>query len=341
MTAPRGYSMRETERALRLLAPGAIDEPLPAFLGDRFVGILYRRPDGKVDAWPASEGVSCGWPNYNAFQTAVKNGRWRQAWFSFDSTLSTTLIWNDFWPIFAGTYTGASGAARQFTDTTVGRIPVGGNTPGGMTKHITNVMATCNSTATGIYLFYDRVLSYESLSFSTSPVALTNASAALRYTTGGLRCFATVQTVTGASASSWSAIAYTNPATTAQTIPLSTNPAIIGPSLATPSTGVAASTTWIIDGFGPFFALAAGDSGILTLTSYTMTGANTGTLALILAHPFILWSPAYKGAFSLDLSKAAMTMDRVFDGACLSMLGFTSGASGAGQQVGALDMAWS
>lgn len=343
VTAPRGDGLREIERSLRLLAPAAIDEPLPAFVGDRFMGVLYKRPDGKVDAWPASGGLSCGWQNYAAFQAAVKSGHWRQSWFSFDSTQSGAVVWSDYWTSFKGTYTGAANTARQFTDTTVGAIPVGGDTPGGQTKHITNLMATSNASINNnLYMFYDRVLAYEANAFTAgAPQAMTNTLPALRYTTGGLRCFATVQTVTGATASSWTAIPYSNPSAGASTIPLSTTPAIIQVSMTAPTATIAAVTTYGNTGFGPFFPLAGGDPGILSLTSYTTNNANTGTLALVLAHPFILWSPTFlKTAFSLDLSKQALLMDRVFDGCCLSMLGFTAAGSG-GQQVGALDMAWS
>jgi hypothetical protein len=79
--------------------------------------------------------------------------------------------------------------------------------------------------------------------------------------------------------------------------------------------------------YGPFLPLGGGDTGVRNVATVTMSAANTGTFALVLAKPL---AQITLGAVSLyhekDLLNQIPSLPIVKDGACLAWV-YTAGAA--------------
>ena len=242
--------------------------------------------------------------------------------------------------------TGTNLAFQQLTDATANAtgIPHGGNVGGGTGyKHLLNAAAQTAAAATApcVLMLVDLLGFYPITSVTTTTAqTLTNGVGLPRYTNGaGVQAFVTPSTVMGAAAPNIS-IGYTNSAGTA--------------SRATPATlpignAAAAVTSIVYSGtgagkFGPFMPLAAGDAGIRSVQTVTIsTSYVSGVLNLVLCKPLMTLPITTLGVTAeRDLVNQFASMPRVYDGACLAWLMLAGAATPVASPLsGHLEFGWS
>jgi hypothetical protein len=212
------------------------------------------------------------------------------------------------------------------------------------TKHILNLGVWTNA-ATGapsVLMLVDLLGVYPRIDLnSSSAQTLTNTATLPRYTDGkGVRAFLSVSEAPGATPANFT-MSYTNPGSTsgrglAATVALTVS-AIAGHIL---HSGTAAAN------FGPFLPLAAGDTGVKSVESVTLSAAmaaGSGAIGnLVLCKPLasIPITTAFQAA-ERDLLNQLPSLPKVEDGACLGFLLFTGAAVAANTQFqGYLDLGW-
>ena len=239
----------------------------------------------------------------------------------------------------ANTYSGTALNAQNPSDATWG-LYHGGNVSAD-TKHIINASAyTAVATAVpAVLMLVDVCLYYPGISLnSASAQNMTNTNTLSRYTDGvGLRAFMTVTTQSGATAHNI-AMSYTDAAGNASnTLPVTvacTASAIVGHIT---HSGTAANN------YGPFLPLAAGDTGIRSVQSVTISATSgAGVGCLVLAKPLLtLPITTVSVAAERDLVNQLPSMPRVVDGACLTWLYFAGAATAASTNFyGGVEFAW-
>lgn len=296
--------------------------------------------------------LRCTITTYDLLIAAMTGGKLYRSFFSKNSTTNPVANnWMDLWPVggfpTVGTYPGAAATAVQKSDADVGAMLHGGNVSSSV-KNIVSAYATSSATFPTIML-YDRVLTYDASTITNGAVAFTNVLAAQRYASGapGLLVCTTCQTVLGSTASYYTVLQYTDDAGNAsQSAPVNlaaTSSIII--SAAAPSTTLGArvvfpSANAATVPLGPFMPLAAGDNGVRLLSTRTMSAANTGTLCYVLMHPLaIVPIQAATVTCMIDTVMQLAGMEIIYDGACVSALGFWPAATGA-VVSGAFSAAW-
>lgn len=242
--------------------------------------------------------------------------------------------------------TGTNLAFQQLTyDTTNATgIPHGGNVGGGTGyKHLLNAAAqtAAATTAPCVLMLVDLLGFYPITSVTTTTAQTLNNTVTLpRYTDGaGVQAFLTPSTVMGAATPSLS-IGYTNSVGTA--------------SRATPATlpignTAAAVTSIVYSGtgagkFGPFMPLAAGDAGIRSVQTVTIsTSYVSGVLNLVLCKPLLTLPITTLGVTAeRDLVNQFASMPKVYDGACLAWLMLAGAATPVASPIsGHLEFGWS
>jgi hypothetical protein len=230
--------------------------------------------------------------------------------------------------------------AYQLTDSSPGALYHGGNVIAD-TKHILNMGALCGI-ATGvpsIIKVVDMLLYYPGINMnSLSAQNMTNGVNLPRYVDGkGVRAFLVAQTATGASAHNFT-MSYTDTGDNAANAPASTllcTPSAIVGHL--PITGTAAGN------FGPFIPIAAGDIGIKSVESATLSAASgSGTAALVLCKELCDIPLFAAGIYSeRDLLYQIPSLPQVVDGAYLGFLLYAGAAVAAATSYqGYIDLAW-
>lgn len=242
--------------------------------------------------------------------------------------------------------TGTNLAFQQLTDATTNAtgIPHGGNVGGGTGyKHLLNAAAqtAAATTAPCVLMLVDLLGFYPITSVTTTTAQTLNNTVTLpRYTDGaGVQAFLTPSTVMGAATPSLS-IGYTNSVGTA--------------SRATPATlpignTAAAVTSIVYSGtgagkFGPFMPLAAGDAGIRSVQTVTIsTSYVSGVLNLVLCKPLLTLPITTLGVTAeRDLVNQFASMPKVYDGACLAWLMLAGAATPVASPIsGHLEFGWS
>jgi hypothetical protein len=294
----------------------------------------------------------CGFTNYDQLINALTSGSRYMGIFSKTHTSAPVANnWNDLWTLggspAAGAFTGAASTAVQFTDTTTGALYMGGNVSTA-TKHILSGWAL-SSGGTPSLVMYDRVLTYEANVYNTTVnKTMTNTLPAQRYISAGqsgMKIICCVQTVNGATAGNLTQLRYTNQAgTTLQAMPTATTvsfivsaaapTATLGARVICPATA-AATLPW-----GPYIPFAAGDGGARLINDFTTSTGNTGTFTFILARPLFSIGTATAGVISqLDGIYQIASLERIFDGACISLLAYFPAATATTFQ-GSLDAGW-
>jgi len=277
----------------------------------------------------------CGFTGYADMDAEAKNGKLtRITWLKDTSGWNSSNQWADVWPTTgnptSGTYAGAANTARQFDHTTVGGLWTRGVLPAASeTKHLAAwSFAVVGTSSIRSVIIYDRVLTYDGASISTTPTTLTNTLPALRYIGAGqdglLMCV-TATAVLGAAASALSALTLTDQ--------LGNTGVAIGAGYtlnwftgaAAPSTTAPAFVVLPFDMTNlitqtPFLPLPGGVSGVRKIEAFTSSANNTGTVCFGLYKPVgTMW-----GRESMvnrqQLSRSMFTLERIFDDACLSFL---------------------
>ena len=242
--------------------------------------------------------------------------------------------------------TGTNLAFRALTDATAGAtgIPHGGNVGGANPyKVLLNAAAqtAAATTAPCVLMLVDLLGFYPITSVTTTGAQTLNNSVTLpRYTNGaGVQAFLTPSTVMGAATPTLS-IGYTNSAGTAGKATPATLP--IGNT-------AAAVTSIVYSGtgngkFGPFMPLAAGDAGIRSVQSVTLSASYvSGVLNLVLCKPLMTLPITTLGVTAeRDLVNQFASMPKIHDGACLAWVMLAGAATPVASPIsGHLEFGWS
>ena len=287
------------------------------------------------------------------------NGKFlRQDWNknALPTTPQTAGLWYDLscgpgQPAADSAYGGGTNLAFQALDdtsTTSPGILHGGNVSPD-TKHIINASAftAAATTAPCILMLVDRLGFYPITTVTTTTAQTLNNTVPFpsgRHTNGaGLRAY--MVTSSGAATTAMGAatpnlsINYTNQAgtsgrTTPTTLPIGTTANAKG-AIAYSGTGVGK--------YGPFMPLAAGDSGIQSVQSVTIsTSYVSGVLNLVICRPLLTLPITTLGvAAERDLLNQVPSLPRIYDGANLSWLMYAGAATPINSALyGHLDFAW-
>jgi len=243
----------------------------------------------------------------------------------------------------ANAWAGTALAWRACDETTGNGTQIFGLPHGGAvtpdTKHGLNVSAV-TAVATGVpaqLMLVDMQGYWPSISNNTtSPQTLTGTPAP-RYTNGeGCRLYAVQTAAAGATAQNI-ALSYTDQAgNTDNTLPVTVSMTASGIVGHMSHSGTAANN------YGPFLPLASGDTGVRNVATVTMSAANTGTFALVMARPLLTLPITTVGvAAERDLLNQLPSLPQIKDGACLTWLYFSGAATAASSNFyGALESAW-
>ncbi|TXH45410.1 MAG: hypothetical protein E6Q97_31690 [Desulfurellales bacterium] len=265
--------------------------------------------------------VGSGFANADEIYAALtqtkqyKRFKWQKGGFTGVASGTTSLWGGAGDPAAGGNASNAPGGDAP-TDATTGGVPFT-NPPGGTTLHVLTVdaLATLGATA----LVYDRIFQVNKTMNSTATEAVTGVPTRYQSTTetdfdyaGGNFLFVEVGgTALAATAHNWTTCLYTNQAgTTNRTLPsLTGNSGAIVRRLDHPT--------------GQWYApLAAGDTGLTALTQMQCSAAvATGVINFVMGHP-IQWVPCpiANQVCTVDGVNTAISMERIFDDACLAIL---------------------
>lgn len=239
----------------------------------------------------------------------------------------------------ANTWPGASLAFVNCNESAGNGTEVFGIQHGGdvstMTKHVASMAASITAAAGAPWLMQliDLVGYYPLTGTDVTGVAsrALTGTPTHRYTGGeGVRAFFVVKTAPLTGGPTLSAISYTNSAGTPgrTTIPtVQFNAAANAYATAIPHSGIAANN------HGPFLPMMAGDQGVRSVESFTLSGGTaytgTGVLVLALARPIGPPLPiaATGQATERDLVNMLSSLPQIKDGACLSYLLYANGAT--------------
>jgi hypothetical protein len=241
--------------------------------------------------------------------------------------------------------TGTNLAFQALTDSTTNAtgIPHGGNVGGGTGyKVLLNAAAqtAAATTAPCVLMLVDLLGFYPITSVTTTTAQTLNNTVTLpRYTNGaGVQAFLTPSTVMGAATPNLS-INYTNSAGTAGKATPTTLP--IGNTAAAVTSVVHSGTG---NGkFGPFMPLAAGDAGIRSVQTVTIsTSYVSGVLNLVLCKPLLTMPITTLGVTAeRDLVNQIASMPKVYDGACLAWMMLAGAATPVASPLsGHLEFGW-
>ena len=318
-----------------MLASGEVFTPLPTIHEGRIVGYTCGTPDGRAIWMPARDRQVAPWlaatTSYADIVSAVlKNQRHTVGFYKDWTTAGVANNWYDLWPVAAlpeaGGYSGAANTAVAYTDQTAGKLWHGGDKT--LTKNLLR-LSVVNSNNACVYQLYDRVLGYEANAFTAgTSQAMTNAVSAPRYNGAGLsgmRAFLYCQTLFGATAANLTTMGYVSDQGVTHATPTTRTIAIIvsaaAPTSTLPARIVAPADSGGTVTWGKYLPLVAGDLGARSVVSYVTSAANTGTFGIILARP-IATIITYAGevAADIDFAMAKSGIERIYNGACLSLL---------------------
>lgn len=321
-----------------------IQHIMAVIVDGRTVGLVTGHADlNRVTYTPITHRQWCGFESWTALRAAVKAGKSYSVYFQKDfSGFSLANRWFDMWPSGAvpasGTYSGTANTARQFSNTTSGGLNLGPLPASGETKHLIGCTYYCvpgTNSVSQFQFLYDRVLSYDGTTISTTLQTMTNTLTAQRYigsSDPGLMLVTTTQVTTGlgATASSYTTITYTdNNGNTGQTVPTTDTLEIFANAAAgsniLPAIVIAPYDGSVSQGFSPFIPMATGDTGMRAVESYQASANNTGNVCFVLVKPLAFnWTAASKIVHRIDYSQSMFCLPRLFDDACLSWMGIQS-----------------
>lgn len=355
------YSAHDEERAILRAVRANIGIPhiMPVYYGGKLLAFTEGdRYDRGVVRWRyarSHELLEAAITTYEGVATQARAGFGSLAdWYRGSLFSPVANNYYDLWPVSGkpagGTYTGTAATARPHDRTTIGAL---------MTPDVVSPSVRLTTMAHGkhdagtttpptIYL-YDRVLTYELSPFTAaSSQAMTNTLPATRYVgagESGLLLMVTGQTVTGATASDITVLTYVDQngnadALVPQTPAISTIVSAAAPTAGIGARVIAPATAAGTIPWGAHMPLAAGDSGMRSITNYTTSAANTGTMCMVLYKPIctIPLEVASKVTM-IDLAAQTPGLMRLYDDACLAAMAFIITNTGSAF-VGGLGMVW-
>jgi len=290
-----------------------------------------------------------GFASYDDLIAEISAGkRLTLPWSKTFTSAPVAGVWYDMWPVGgtpgAGVYTGTNYTFTRTTDTTAGALYHGGNKSTD-TKHVIRALAHQAAATMDRLMVIDRVGYYPIPNpHPTTLQALTNTTGPDRYVSAGepgLLAFIVNSSGNATTTGNLSALNYTDQDGNAGAMP--TTPTVGPNPLSTaPSTTLGARFQFAVAGLGPFLPLAAGDMGMRSVTSIQFSAGITQTSALVLCRP--LYTIPLAGANAPTERELVMMLaglPRVYDGACISFLGYAHSATAMTQGVsGELDVAW-
>lgn len=267
---------------------------------------------------------------------------------TFATTAHTAGMWYSLFrgggnpPADAILGTGTNLAFQALTDATTNATGIQhGGAVGGF-KVLLNAAAqtAAATTAPCVLMLVDLLGFYPVTSVTTTGAQTLNNTVTLpRYTDGaGVQAFITPSTVMGAATPSIS-IGYTNSASTAGRATPATLP--IGNTAAAVTSVVYSGTG--AGKFGPFMPLQAGDSGIKSVQSISLSASYvSGVLNLVLCRPLLTLPITTLGVTAeRDLINQLNSGPRVYDGACLAWLMLAGAATPVAAPLsGHLEFGW-
>jgi len=172
---------------------------------------------------------------------------------------------------------------------------------------------------------------------TTDPQVMDNTLALPRYTDGeGVQMMAvTIASRTGGQSFT---VSYTNSDGTAGR----TTPAVRQNAVAAPGTITTSATATANTSGGPFIPLQSGDSGVRSVESVTMSGADTGFFAIVLVKPIA--QSVIRGIdapYEKDMLLMGSEIERVQDDAFLTLLAMPNGSLSGLAVRGAIRTIWS
>jgi hypothetical protein len=308
-----------------LAACSGVRDLLPVVFGHRLIGWAWGHGDRSYFYRTATSGYT----SQDDMIAQMAAGKQLDTWmWKRVPSIGATPNWIDLWPCagdpIAGAYNGAAYTSVAHTDTEDGALWIGGNVSPSTKMLLTASMfpnRIGGSSTSAPAIVYDRVLTYEACSFNANvQQSMTNSVAAPRYNgvgQPGMKIFVCAQTATGATASNLTQLAYVNQSGSAASIPASSQQAI---AVSQAAAGSGNYARCVLQTYSePFLYLATGDGGARSITSFTTSAANTGTLCFVLAYPLCI-IPNFGDVIALSKSVDIDAYPQVYDGACLSML---------------------
>jgi len=274
---------------------------------------------------------------------AELEGRVRQyVWRKTPSQASTAGIWFDT-SMSPGNppaqyYIGGILTSTVLARSTDGGLQHGANvTP--ETKYLRSVTAM-TSTATALpmpLILCDYLMCYPFVDMSlTDQQDMTNSASLTRYTDGeGVQVMA-ILTNAGVGGQSFY-FTYTNSdgvsGRTSKTVTMNTATAI--------GTVITSSVSTVNQSGNPFIGLQDGDSGVRSIESVTMLGADVGLFALVLVKP-LLWTAVNENTapYEKDALLVGGDIPRIYDDAFLGFLALPRGTLAATALVGDIKVIW-
>lgn len=263
------------------------------------------------------------------------------AWNKLVPAAHTAGRWYDFSPLagtpVANAWTGTALNWQNANSSSTFSLPMGAAvTPD--TKHLLNAMAVTPGVVPGVLMLVDMQGYYPGISLNSSTAQTLVGTPTLRYANGaGVRAYFVVTTASGATAHNI-AMSYTDQAGNAgNTLPVTVSCTASAITSHITHSGTAANN------YGPFLPLAAGDSGIRSVQTVTISAASgSGAGALVLARPLLTLPLTTAGlAVERDLVNQIPSLPQIQDDACLTWLYFAGGTTAANTNFyGTLEAAW-
>lgn len=280
-----------------------------------------------------------GFSSLDSLTAAMSGGQKERVWFQKTSANAAAGVGGRWYDLFqgggfpsAGTYPGTAGVATAMNRSTLGALPLGPNVSPD-TRHLIK-LAAGTSTGTvvpGTLLLCDFLLYYPALVVTGAPTTLDNTVTLPRYTDGaGVMAMVAVQSAHGAAVPSLT-FTYTDQAGNSS----------VAPAHAAPGSSAPVSTAYGALGV-PFMPLAAGDTGVRKLDSYTLASGTTGSVAAVLVKPLAEIPLIATWTMSMaNLVHELPSLERVHDDACLGFMVGPGGAMAANAVIfGSVEWAW-
>lgn len=273
--------------------------------------------DQLVAAIAAGQSTRYDW-NKITGASAYAVGRW------YDMSMIGALPIANAWAGTALNWRGCDEATGNGTQ--IFGIPHGGNVSPNK-KHLLN-MTAWSTAATGVpgtLMLVDMQGYYPGISNNTTSAQTLVGTPTLRYTNGeGVRAFMVQTSAAGATAQNI-AMSYTDQAGNAS----NSMPVTVSCTASAIAGHISHSGT-AANNYGPFLPLASGDYGIRSVQTVTMSAANTGTFALVLARPLAQITLSVAGLMTeKDLLNQIPSLPEIKDGACLTWLWGAGAATAA------------
>lgn len=264
--------------------------------------------DQLVAAIAAGQSTRYDW-NKITGASAYAVGRW------YDMSMIGALPIANAWAGTALNWRGCDEATGNGTQ--IFGIPHGGNVSPNK-KHLLNMNAwsTATTGVPGTLMLVDMQGYYPGISNNTTSAQTLVGTPTLRYTNGeGVRAFMVQTSAAGATAQNI-AMSYTDQAGNAS----NSMPVTVSCTASAIAGHISHSGT-AANNYGPFLPLESGDYGIRSVQTVTMSAANTGTFALVLARPLAQITLSVAGLMTeKDLLNQIPSLPEIKDGACLTWL---------------------